>query len=174
MVRANFTAALETYQNCGRKLAQETLHAIFFVPRGADNNVIHIDIEARIDDVNQMLGLQQGQALIDSTHPLHRDNPPPVGGGPLRFFPAPGKGGTTIARPLPQSETHHFLEALGKSVPGVLDPNFAVCCNTDKLFDDQDGYTSGDCPAMIFVPLRTTPRPTNPPFSTSSSQRFTT
>ena len=117
VVRANFAAAMETYQNCGRKLAQETLHLIFFVPRGADNGVIHIDIKARIDDVHEMLGLQKGQALIDSTHPLHREYSSPVGGGPLRFFPVPGRSGTTIAKPLPDSETHQFLEALGKCIP---------------------------------------------------------
>ena len=61
-----------------------------------------------------------------------------------------------------------------------LDHSLPVCCNTDKLsrFDGQDGYTSGlsgGCPAIIFVQHRTTPRPTNPPCSTtgSSSQRFT-
>ena len=114
--QANFAAVLETYQNDARKKTRETLHAIFFVPRGADNGVIPVDIKERIDDVHQMLGLQRGQAVIDSTHPLFREYPAPFGGGLLRFFPLPGRDGTTIVRPLPESETHHFLEALGKSI----------------------------------------------------------
>ena len=46
-----------------------------------------VEIRKRVDDVHQMLGLATGQALIDASHPLHREYPNPVGGGRLRFFP---------------------------------------------------------------------------------------
>ena len=117
LLRASFGSALETYQNQDRKLARETLHIIFFVHRGADNGVIPIYIKVRIDDVHQMLGLATGQALIDASHPLHKEYPDPVGGGRLRFFPMDGRNGTTIAKPTPGSETAQFLDALGKCTP---------------------------------------------------------
>ncbi len=57
--------------------------------------------------------MQTGEAVIDSSHPLQREYPDPVGGR-LRFFPKDGKAGITIARPSPGSHTAQFLEALGK------------------------------------------------------------
>ena len=118
LLRASFGSVLETYQYQGRKLARDILHIIFFVCRGADNGLIPNDIKARIDDVHEMLGLEPGKALIDTTHPLHAEYASPIGGGTLRFFPMDGKDGTTIAKPVAQSQTHHFLEALGKFIPG--------------------------------------------------------
>ena len=116
LLRTSFASALETYQQQARKHARDTLHILFFVPRGADNGAIRKDIATRIDAMHEMLGLVKGQALIDATHPVYGEYPAPVGGGPLRFFPVDGKDGTTIAKPVPGSQTHHFVEALGKSV----------------------------------------------------------
>jgi hypothetical protein len=108
-------SALETYAAQGRILARDTLHIHFFVHRGANNGHGHIppDLQSRMDDLHEMLGLQTGQAVIDALHPLQREYPDPVGGR-LRFFPKDGKAGATNVRPVPGSHTAQLLEALGK------------------------------------------------------------
>ena len=113
VVREACKSALETYAAQGRILALDTLHIHFF--RGDNNGHCHIppDLQSRMDDLHEMLGLQTGQAVIDASHPLQREYPDPVGVR-LHFFPMEGRASTTIAKPLPGSHTAQFLEALGK------------------------------------------------------------
>ena len=113
MNQASFRMALDTYQNHGKWLAREVLHAIFFLPRNDAD--IPKNIRSRIDFLHQMLGLKNEEALCGDEHPVSKEYPKPGGRAALRFFPKPGSDGQTIADVSAGSQSALFVSALGKS-----------------------------------------------------------
>lgn len=111
--QASFRMALDTYQNHGKWLAREVLHAIFFLPRNDAD--IPKNIRSRIDFLHQMLGLKNEEALCGDEHPVSKEYPKPGGRAALRFFPKPGSDGQTIANVSAGSQSALFVSALGKS-----------------------------------------------------------
>ena len=114
VVRSLFSGLLTSYATTFRSLAADILHDFFSTPRGGlgPSAVMH----DKLDAVHEMLGLQRGQALLDTAHPLCREYPPDAGGGIRRMFPPKGSSMTQVfsKHNEPESETAKFLAALGE------------------------------------------------------------
>jgi len=114
VIRVKFSTLLTSYYTTYRGIAADILHDIFSVPRGGSGpaSVMH----DKLDAVHAMLGLQHGQALLDTAHPVCREYPPDAGGGIKRMFPPTGSSMTQVfsKHNEPETETAKFLAALGE------------------------------------------------------------
>ena len=64
----SFSSVLDTYQQMAKNLVREVLHSTFFMPRGDAVIMIPQAIAGRIDNLHQMLGLKNGEALCCEEH----------------------------------------------------------------------------------------------------------
>ena len=114
VVRARFTNVLTSYYNTFRITAADILHLLFSTPRGASGltSVMH----DKLDAVHEMLGLQRGQALLDTTHPVCMEYDAVAGGSIRRLFPSSGNSMTQVFTKHndPASQTALFLAAIGE------------------------------------------------------------
>jgi len=114
LIRTAFASAFVTYQTQARSIARDILQLVFFVRRGSPRDIIKQEVRERIDTIHELLGLDEGQACIGPGHPLLGEYAPVPTDCRLRFFPESGLNGVTIAKASEGSETHAFIEALGK------------------------------------------------------------
>jgi hypothetical protein len=112
-VRAKFSSLLISYHTSSRSYVADILHSIFSTPRGASSTVVPAD---KLSAIHEMLKLQHGQALLDTTHPVCKEYDPEPGGGIKRLFPGMGAACLQVftKHSDPQSETSKFHAALGK------------------------------------------------------------
>jgi hypothetical protein len=68
--RAAFGSAFSTYSATAKGMARDVLQAVLFMHMGAPRDLIRQDIGARINTIHWLLGLADGQACIDTGHPL--------------------------------------------------------------------------------------------------------
>ena len=113
IARSKFGNALVSYHTSARVHTAEILHAVFSTPRGVTATPVQAD---KLDAIHEMLQLQIGQALLDTTHPVCKEYDAWPGGGIRRMFPASGSSSTQVFTKHmdPHSETAQFLSALGE------------------------------------------------------------
>ena len=113
-VRAKFTSILSAYHTAARLTAAEILHDVFSTPRGASAPAtVPAD---KLEAIHVMLGLNVGQALLDTSHPVCLEYAPEQGGGIRRLFPLKGASALQVITKHTNlnSDSALFLAALGE------------------------------------------------------------
>ena len=113
IVRGRASGLLSSYFTTAKFFAADILHAIFSTPRGTRTEFPADKIEA----CQNMMGVAQDQALLDSAHPVCQEYNKAPGGCIVRLFPAAGSAGVQVVNKhnVKESETAKFLHALGES-----------------------------------------------------------
>ena len=114
IVRTKYTAVLSAYHTSARVTAAGILHDCFSTPRGSSASG-HVPAD-KLEAIHVMLGLQPGQALLDTSHPVCREYAPEPGGGIRRLFPLKGASSVQVISKHTDasSESALFLAALGE------------------------------------------------------------
>jgi hypothetical protein len=113
IVRGRASGLLSSYFTTAKFFAADILHAIFSTPRGTRTEFPADKIEA----CQNMMGVAQDQALLDTAHPVCQEYNKAPGGCIVRLFPAAGSAGLQVVNKhnVKESETAKFLHALGES-----------------------------------------------------------
>ena len=114
IVCAKFRAILSAYHTNARITAAGILHDCFSTPRGSSASG-HVPAD-KLEAIHVMLGLQPGQALLDTSHPVCLEYAPEPGGGIRRLFPVKGASSVQVITKHSDlnSESALFLAALSE------------------------------------------------------------
>jgi hypothetical protein len=138
VIRNPFGVAFSNYQYTARTFAREFMHITFFVSRDAPRDLIKEDILKRMDTIHEFLGLENGQALMGRGHPLVTEYGQLPEDYHLRFFPADGKNGETIANTTSGSAFLQFIEALGNALEVYHDSIFRRLASKINIVASKD------------------------------------
>ena len=112
--RLELGSTLVNYASQNRGIAANIMHLVFSTTRGSGS--IPSDLRDRIDSLHELLGLKDGQCLLDTNHPVVRECDPEIDGGIPRVFPFPGKEGRQVIHThssAGSNQEQFFMKALG-------------------------------------------------------------
>ena len=112
-LRTDYHSNMISKMSKHRAQASEVLHLFFSTPR--KSSAIPSDLRDQYDAIHEMLGLQDGCALLHRGHVLCQQYEQAPGSELLRFFPTAGKSSQHVFDFNKKGESGQFLKALGAS-----------------------------------------------------------